>query len=148
MISAVLWVIFILPIASLFLLNQEVIKRYLPAALFVTVLNSILYEIAWEENWWRYQITLFNWDKIAPVHIVYSSYWVVTIWILYFTFQKFWLYAVVNIIADFLFVFTISAWMKHVGVFTGDMPMFMTGLLFISMAMLIYIFQRWYENKN
>ncbi|WP_343752085.1 hypothetical protein [Lentibacillus halophilus] len=107
-----------------------------------------MYEIAWEENWWRYQITLFDWDKITPVHIVYSSYWVVTIWVFYFTFQKFWLYLVVNVIADVLFVFTVSAWMKHVGIFTGDLSMVMTALLFILMAVLIYIFQRWYEKET
>jgi hypothetical protein len=114
-------------------------------ALFVTVLNTILYSIAWEYNWWRYEHSLFSWDRVTPVPIIYSAYWVITIWIFYFTFRRFWLYLIVNVIADSLFGVVLKLW-KEVGIFNGDLPIMIRVLILISFSLIIYMYQIWYES--
>jgi len=47
MINVFAWLIFIIPLISLFFLSKTVIRRYISVALLVTVMNVILYEIAW-----------------------------------------------------------------------------------------------------
>lgn len=148
MINVFLWSVFIIPLVSLFFLGQKVIKRYLSVALLVTVMNVILYEVAWESNWWRYKESLFNWDKVTPVPIIFSAYWVITIWIFRFTFRKFWIYLIVNVIADSLFIFALASWMKNVGIYSGDMSGLATTLIFISFSIVIYFYQMWYEKDN
>ena len=148
MINVFLWSVFIIPLVSLFFLGRSVIKRYISVALLVTVMNTILYEMAWEYNWWRYKETLFSWDKVTPASIVFSAYWVITIWIFKFTFRKFWTYIIVNVIADSLFIFILAAWMKRVGIYSGNMSGITMVLIFTIFSLVIYIYQMWYEKDN
>lgn len=143
--SLLLWSVFIIPLISLFFLDRSVIKRYLSVALLVTVMNVILYEMAWEYNWWRYKESIFHWDRITPAHIVFSAYWVITIWIFRYTFRKFWLYFIVNVISDCLFIFILAAWMKKIGIYTATMSGMTMVLIFTFFSVIIYLYQMWYE---
>jgi hypothetical protein len=71
----------------------------MPVALFVTVINTLIYQAAYHYNWWR-EVGLFGWDKVANVPWVYSAYLVATIWIFKFTYRRFWRYLIVNLILD------------------------------------------------
>ncbi len=147
MINIINWLIFIIPLASLFFLGQNVIRKYISVALLITVINIILYSIAWEFNWWRYEESLFNWDRVTPVPIIYSAYWVITIWIFHFTFRKFWIYLIVNVIADTLFGFILELWRKA-EIYTGNMSNMRVVLIFISLSIIIYIYQMWYDRQE
>ncbi|MBP1971071.1 hypothetical protein J2Z83_003208 [Virgibacillus natechei] len=147
MINVFAWLIFIIPLVSLFFLGQTIIRRYISVALFVTVINTILYSIAWEYNWWRYEESLFNWDQVTPVPIIFSAYWVITIWIFRFTFRKFWVYLIVNIIANCLFGLVLELWRKA-EIYSGNMSNVTVVLIFISLSIIIYIFQVWYERNR
>lgn len=147
MVKVVLWSFFILPWISLFLLNNSVIRRYIPVALFATVVNTIMYQIAWAYDSWKYNETLFWWDNVAQIHAVNGVFWVGTIWIFYFTFRKFWIYLVVNLIVDCIYSFGFRALWKKLKITTGygNLSPLEAILIMTIMAIIFYVYQMWQE---
>ncbi|MBT2686626.1 hypothetical protein J7I93_00350 [Bacillus sp. ISL-47] len=149
MIKLVVWSIFIIPWVSLFFLNQSVLRRYMPVALLATVLNTIVAQLAWTYNWWEFKETLFSWDKIAPLFTVYSIFLAGTIWIFYFTFRKFWLYFIVNIIVDLFYGFVFTKFLNSLHIRENGSFSPMANLLAMTiLAVLLYIYQLWQEGNT
>jgi hypothetical protein len=147
MVKMVIWSIFIIPWISLIFLDRSAIRRYMPVALFATVLNTILAQMAWSYNWWKFKETLFSWDKIAPLFTVYGIFLVGTIWIFYFTFRKFWIYIVVNLIVDCIYSFGFRALWKKLKITTsaGNLSPIEGILIMTIISISLYIYQMWQE---
>ncbi|SET00967.1 hypothetical protein SAMN05660297_01184 [Natronincola peptidivorans] len=140
------WLIFLAPIASLVLIGNKTLKRFLPVALFVTVVVTLIYQAAYHYNWWR-EPGLFEWDKVANIPWVYSAYLVATIWIFKFTYGKFFVYLITNLILDGVYIYLWYPIQQNLGLASGEMSPHITYLMMIGVALLIYVFQIWYE-KN
>ncbi|ABR47628.1 hypothetical protein Amet_1429 [Alkaliphilus metalliredigens QYMF] len=108
------WLIFLIPIASLVLIGDKTLRRFLPVTLFVTVVNTLIYQAAYHYNWWR-EPGLFDWEKVANIPWVYSAYLVATIWIFKFTYGKFIVYLITNLILDgvYIYIFMVSNTRKN-----------------------------------
>ncbi|WP_223588329.1 hypothetical protein [Neobacillus bataviensis] len=147
MINLIFWAFFLVPWLSLFFLKNSAIRRYMPVALFATVINTIFYQIAWTYGWWKYKETLFSWDKVAQVHTVYGVFLVGTIWIFYFTFRKFWIYFLVNLITDCIYSFGFRALWKKLGITTsGGNLSPLEGIMYMTLiSITLYIYQLWQE---
>ncbi|MFC0210906.1 hypothetical protein ACFFK0_00325 [Paenibacillus chartarius] len=118
----------------------------MPVALFATVLSTIVNQIAWTYQWWTFKVTLFPWDKVIPLPTVYGVFLVGTIWIFAFTFRKFWLYVLVNLIVDGIYVFALSVWLNHLGVReSGNLPPLINLSLMTAFAQILYVYQMWQE---
>lgn len=148
MIKVILYSLFIIPYLSLFFLNTTVIRRYLPVALFVTVINTIIDQIAYVNNWWRYTETLFSWDKITAVHLEYSFFMVITIWIFHYTFGRFWLYLLVNFCLDAFSAFVFFPTLQKLKMDVLKISGITIILLMVSTSVVIYLFQNWLEGKE
>lgn len=99
----IMWGLFILSWLSLLFIGKVHLKRFLPVALlFVTVINTIIYQAAYHYDWWR-EMSLFRWDKMANIPWVYSRYLVATIWIFKLTFGRFIIYIITNLFYSPLF---------------------------------------------
>ncbi|WP_331460448.1 hypothetical protein [Gracilibacillus suaedae] len=140
----ILWGMFLIPIASLVLVGDKTFKRFLPVALFVTVINTLIYQAAYHYNWWR-EPGLFAWDKVANIPWVYSAYLVATIWIFKFTYGKFIAYIITILILDGAYIYLWYPIQQKLGLATGEMSPHITYLTMIGVALLIYLFQIWYE---
>lgn len=104
----ILWSSLILPWLSLFFMKKESIKRYMPVAIFVSLLVTILFEVAYTFKWWVMLDKIAPWGNITNVAFTYGTFLVGTIWIFYFTYRKFWAYMVTNILIDGIFAFGLS----------------------------------------
>lgn len=142
--NIILWSLLIIPILSLFFLGRSNIRRYMPVALFVTVVNTMIYQAAYHYNWWR-ESGLFGWDYVANVPWVYSAYWIATIWIFKYTFGRFWRYLIVNLILDGGYIFVWYPIQIRLGMASGWLPNYITYLMMISVSLLIYVYQMWQE---
>jgi len=142
----VLWSLLIIPLLSLIFVGQSHLRKYMPVALFVTVINTLIYQAAYHYNWWR-ETGLFGWDKVANVPWVYSAYLVATIWIFKFTYRKFWRYFIVNLVLDGSYVYIWYPIQRKLGMAEGWLPSFTTYLLMIGVALLIYLYQMWQEGE-
>lgn len=150
MVELVLWSFFIIPWISLIFLhklNKDAVRRYMPVALFATVINTIFYQIAWTYDWWKYKETLFAWDKVAQIHTVYGVFLVGTIWIFYFTFGKFWLYFIVNLIIDCIYSFGFRALWRKLKITTagGNLTPLEGILIMTFIAIILYGYQKWQQ---
>jgi hypothetical protein len=72
----IMWSFLIVPWLSLLLLKREVVKRYMPVAIFTALLVTIYNELGP--------------SLITFVPFVYGGFLVGTIWFFYFTFGKLW----------------------------------------------------------
>ena len=136
--------IFLIPIASLALIGGKTLRRFLPVALFVTVVNTLMYQAAYHYNWWI-ESGLFNWDKVANIPWVYSAYLVATIWIFKYTYGKFIAYLITNLVLDGVYIYLWYPIQQKLGLATGEMSPHITYLIMIGVSLLIYVFQIWYE---
>jgi hypothetical protein len=84
----IMWGLFIGSWFTMLFIGKAHLKRFLPVALFVTVMNTMIYQAAYHYNWWR-EMPLFEWDKMANIPWVYSGYLVATSWIFKLTYGRF-----------------------------------------------------------
>lgn len=142
-----MWSFFIIPWISLLFLDRTTIRRYMPVALFATVINTLLYQVAWTYDWWKYKETLFPWDKVAQVHTVYGVFLVGTIWIFALTFRKFWVYFIANLLVDSVYAFGFRALWKKLGITTagGNLPPYGSLLIMTAIGITLYLYQMWQE---
>ncbi|AEI43371.1 hypothetical protein [Paenibacillus mucilaginosus] len=146
MIQLILWSFFLVPWLSLFLMNRKALGRYMPVALLATVMNTIVYQMAWTYGWWKYKETLFPWDKVAQVHTVYGAFLAGTLWIFRFTYGRFWIYMMVNIGVDLTYAFGLRMLWKTLGITAGgNLPPWGSFALMTFMALLLYLYQMWQE---
>lgn len=142
--QAILWSFLIIPWLSLIFLDRRSIRRYMPVALFVTVVNTLIYQAAHHYNWWR-EAGLFKWDYIANVPWVYSAYLVTTIWVFRFTYGRFWRYLIVNLVVDGAYIYGWYPIQTKLGMASGWLPPFPTYMMMTAVAILIYGYQMWQE---
>lgn len=140
-----LWSFLILPWPTLLFLGKESIKRYMPVAVFVSLLVTILFEAAHALKWWVMIDQIVPWGYITNVSFVYGIFLVGTIWIFHFTFRNFWIYLVTNVIIDGLFAFVLNNFFEgriYRLVNFNELQVF---LLMIGLALTIYVYHRWQE---
>gem|GEM_PF-2544205 len=142
----VIWSLFIVPYLSLYFLDRSAIRRYMPVALLTIALNTLINQMAWTFDWWKFKMTLFSWDKIVPLFTVYGVFFIGTIWIFAFTFRKFWLYMFVNVIVDLGYGFGLASMLENLGVRErGDFSPLQNLILMTVFAVILYVYQLWQE---
>lgn len=143
----IMWGLFIASWFSLLFIGKIHLKRYLPVALFVTVINTIIYQAAYHYNWWR-EMPLFEWDEMANIPWVYSGYLVATIWIFKLTYGRFIIYMITNLLLDGAYIYLWYPVQRKLGMASGEMSPHTTFAIMIGVAVIIYLFQVWYEKDN
>lgn len=144
----ILWSLLILPYASLFLLNMDTVRRYMPVALFMTVIHTLAYQAAYHYGWWNEaDSSLFGWDKVVPVPWVYGAYLVIVIWVFHFTFRKFWVYLTVNILLGALFMYIVYPIWQRIGIVSSKstLPTIAIVAMMVGFSLIIYLYQLWQD---
>lgn len=89
-------------------LGKQTIKRFLPAALVISLFvfgeNLVARRRVW---WWFY--------KIGITPLIAGPFFVGTMWILKFTYGTFFRYIAVNLLVHLFFVNVIVDWFKRIG---------------------------------
>jgi hypothetical protein len=150
----VLWTILIAPWFSLFFLKKDDIKRFMPVSIFSSFLMLLYNVIAYNQKHWIVKVTIVPWFKHFFMPGILGAFLIITLWIFYYTYRKFWVYLITNLILDFMFaifpihylfqdklkiyqLINITPWGRFV--------------LFVSLSIIIYGYHRWQEtiyNKN
>jgi hypothetical protein len=141
----VLWALLILPWLSLLLMNKEAVKRYMPVAIFGSVLVTIWNEFAYTLNWWKFKILLVPW-LVTNIAFVYGTFVAGTIWIFYFSFRKFWVFLLTNIVVDGFLAFPANYTFQRIGMYRMDnyngWKVWFTS---VGLAIVLYLYQVWQE---
>lgn len=139
-----LWFLLIAPWFLLIPLKKNKVKRFFPAGLFGSLLLTLIFQIADRFKWWEIKENIILLTNNTTS--VYGIFLVGTIIILYFTYVRFWIYIITNLIIDCILVFGISTWYEHLGIYKLiNINSFGVLLLTCLVSLAIYTFQKWLE---
>ncbi|QFT87753.1 hypothetical protein FIU87_03725 [Bacillus sp. THAF10] len=147
----VLWSVLILPWCSLFFLDKKVVKRFMPVAIFASFLMTLYNMVAFNQKHWELLVSIIPTLKPLFSSGVLGAFLVITIWIFHFTYGKFFVYLLTNIIVDFMFaVFPIHYLFQEkfkIYKLINISPWERYGL-FVFLSVVIYIYHKWQEGER
>ncbi|MDQ0254852.1 hypothetical protein J2S74_002231 [Evansella vedderi] len=139
--------LFALPWLTLIFMKKEIIKRYTPVATFSALIVTLHGEMAYTQEWLKQEVPITDW-LITFVPFTFGSFLIGTIWIFAFTYGRFWLYLIVNILVDAFFAFGLHKFLiVPLGIVTelkhGSLEVF---IAFLIMALFLYAYQLWIDS--
>lgn len=132
----------------IFFLPRKSFKRYLPVTLFCSCILLIESLLNFIFKWWEVKggIKYAVFDTLA---FVFGPFFTINLWVFHFTYGKFSLYAICNLIMDLLFAYPFNAVSQKIGHY--KLKKFNSTILFLisySLALLNYVFQKSIEKAN
>lgn len=138
------WSLLILPWFLLLFFDKQRIKRFFPVLLLSIVLNSLVYQLAQRLNWFTVSENLPFLTNISPS--VYGMFAVGTLLIFYFTYGRFWLYFIVNLLFDILQSYVVTPFYGKLHLFERqEMNGFQSVLIMTVMSLIMYMYQKWQD---
>lgn len=138
------WVIIILPWLTLFFMKKESIKRYMPIALLSIIYSMIAVQVGDSLKWWVVKEMPY---PLRSLPNIFGLNPVMTMWIFYFTYGRFWLYMTTEIVANLVFSYLYLGYflsIRNIFQFTGGSP-FRVVLMTTTAGILLYCYQKWQE---
>jgi hypothetical protein len=84
-------------------LGKNVLKKYLPAAIFICILTKFLDIYGERKKWWRF------YKGISPLNSMdffnFGPYFVTSLWMLKWFYGRFWLFFTSNTLLQIIFIF-------------------------------------------
>lgn len=138
----------LLTLLTLPLLGMRNIKRFLPASILIGLVEMITLQIGKKRKWWVFynkpNSYLFN---EFPYNI--SVFFVVSMWVMKWTYGNFIRFLFLNGIINSFFAFPFSKFARKIRYYTlVRISHFQFFLYFFSKAILFYCLQLLFENKN
>jgi len=104
--KAILWSMLVPPWLTLFFMKRQEIKRWIPAALFVMVTNTIIVEVGVTWHIWETHENAYPLSEM--ISYIYGVLPVGAMWILKYTYGRFWLYAAVQLAGSLVLVLVVQ----------------------------------------
>lgn len=125
----------------LFFLPKNSFKRFLPVTLFCSCILLIETLLNLVFKWWKVKggNKYFVFDSLA---FIFGPFFTINLWVFHFTYGKFSLYALCNLIMDLLFSYPLNAFLQKIGHY--KLKKFNSTILFLisySLALLNYVFK-------
>lgn len=79
-IRMLLYLLLFLPWITLGLANKQTIKRYMPVTIFSSFLMTILFQVAYQYDWWTIHKYIVPWEYMIDVSFAYGVFAVGTFW--------------------------------------------------------------------
>ncbi|KAA0563179.1 hypothetical protein F0342_14260 [Bacillus sp. CH30_1T] len=135
----------LLPWLSLPLLRKKTLKRFLPGTLFMCVYLVAEGILATRRKWWWFPFSIKP-NVLAELPLILGPFFVGSFWIFKYTYGKFSIYFLVNLIVDSFFTIFMLNWFKKIGYVTLiRFTRIQLSLLFLLKSVLMYGFQYCYE---
>lgn len=140
-----MWSILVLPWLTLFFMNKEDIKRFMPVALFSALTSVLVVELGENLGWFIYGETTY--PLRTAFYIIFGLNSVTTMWFFYFIYGQFLKYMVIDIILNCGFIYLFHVYfLGNRGLFheVGITPLINVLITTIDGA-LVYGYQMWQE---
>lgn len=143
----ILWGMLILPWLTLMVMPRQDIKRWMPAALFVMVANTLIIEAGVTWKVWQTQENIYPLNEM--ISYVYGALPIGAMWILKYTYGRFWLYSLMQIAGGLVLIFLVQPLLHQRGIFVwlNENALSGVGAFAITVVHLIsvYLYQMWQE---
>jgi len=140
-------IMFILPWFSIPLLGKKTVKRFWPACLFIAIVVRLESIIAKKRRWWYF------YEKIIPntageFPLIWGPFFIGSMWILKFTYGKFWIYTITNFVIDTAFTFPFVSFLEKFRIASLiQLKKYQLSILFFIKSLLLYGFQSFKEKR-
>ncbi|WP_371380892.1 hypothetical protein [Sporomusa aerivorans] len=143
--QVILWSMLIVPWLTLFFMPKENIKYFMPVAIFSALTSILVVEAGESLGWFTYGEEIF----LLRTHsyIIFGLNIITTIWLLHFTYGKFWIYLAIDIVLNFAFIYLVHVYfLGNRGLFqeVGISP-FLNASITTLDGVLVYGYQMWQE---
>jgi hypothetical protein len=136
-----LLLLMLLPWLSVPFLGKKSFKRFSLAAMLISVVFAIQSVISHRRGWWRVYPKLIP-NVIGEFPFIVGPFYVGAMWILKFTYGKFFRYLLLNLGVDFFHIYIFVTWLKSQGIAALiRLKNYQALLLFKLNAILMYGFQ-------
>lgn len=140
------WASLIFSWLSTLFLKKEDLRRYMPVSLFCMLTFTFIFETGITLHWWAIKENFFPLVNM-PVFI-YGAYLIGTIWIFKYTYGRFWLFIITNIVLDYFLIFFLLDWFVQRGIWESYISHSQVLLITTALAILIYGYQMWQEGQT
>lgn len=141
------WLMLIAPWFLLIFIDKRKFSKFLSVAFFTTLLDTILFQMAHIWNWWTITNNVFFLTDVSSFE--YGFLPIVTIYVFYFTYPRFWLFVGTNIILDAVQAFIISPFIfEKFGLYRLNINRFGFFLVIFCIVPIIYYYQKWYDKVS
>ncbi|MCB5238661.1 hypothetical protein AB1L07_25020 [Niallia alba] len=136
----------LLPWITAPLLGKDTLKRYLPASAIMTLIVRLTNVVARRRKWWWW------YERIHPkipgdVPFMFGPFFVSSIWILKWTYGKFFNFLALNIAFESIFTYVLLPYFTKFGIASiVRLPKMKTMALFTVLASILYALQFLYDN--
>lgn len=128
----------ILPWMSIPFIGKKAIKKYVLASITMSVYLVLEGRFAEKKKWWWFPYNIKH-NVLAELPLIIGPFFIGSIWILKYTFGKFNLYLLVNLLIDSLFTYFVMDWFKKVGYVTYvKLTKFQLSIVFLIKTFLLY----------
>jgi hypothetical protein len=135
----------LLPWLSLPLLRKKTLKRFLPGTLFMCVYLVAEGILATRRKWWWFPFSIRP-NVLAELPLILGPFFVGSFWIFKYTYGKFSMYLLLNLMVDSFFTIFMLNWFKKIGYVTLiRFTRLQLSLIFMLKSILMYGFQYYYE---
>lgn len=142
--QVLLWGMLVIPWLTLFFMPKKDRKRWMPAALFIIVTSTIIQDAGLTMKMFEMRENVIPFRDQLPM--AYGLMPVATMWILQYTYGRFWLYALLELILGFVFAYALLPWLSLRGTQVWiKATALSTFLPSIPHFIAIYLFQMWQE---
>lgn len=139
--KSLLLLVMILPWFTVPILGKDTFKRFLPAGLFISLVVRIVNFIAKKRRWWWWYETLSP-KMSGVIPFMWGPFLVGSMWILKWTYGKFFRYMLLNLVVDGMFTYGLVYYLHKFGIASlVRMKKIQLMYVFIFEALLLYGFQ-------
>lgn len=136
----------IMPWVTAPLLRKKTLKLYLPAGIFIALMVRLANVVAKKRKWWWWYETLHP-RLSGVIPFMLGPFFVGSIWILKWTYGKFFRYFALNMLFDGMFTYVGVPILTKFGVASlVRMKKIQLMYVFIFLTLILYAFQFLYEN--
>lgn len=130
---------------SLPLLGKKTVKRFFLSSILMSLYIILEFRFAEKRKWWWFPASLRQ-NFLGGFPLILGPFLIGSMWILKFTYGKFNLYLLVNILIDSLFTYFGMNWFKKIGYASlVRLTKFQLSLVFLIKSFVLYGFQILFE---
>ncbi|MBP2662055.1 MAG: hypothetical protein H6Q71_3 [Firmicutes bacterium] len=140
--QVILWGTLIIPWLTLLFMPKEDIKRYISVGLLSAILSIIALNTGISNMWWAIRENIYPFVGVHP--FFFSLFIILPMWLIKYTYGRFWLYLTVDTIINAVYAFAGLPWLGTRGII--DFNSSLIAFIFASIiSVILYKFQIWQE---
>ncbi|MBT2682422.1 hypothetical protein [Bacillus sp. ISL-37] len=135
----------VLPWLSLPLLGRQTFRKFLPGTLFMAIYLIFEGRLAEKRKWWWFPFKIKP-NVLGELPLIWGPFFIGSFWIMKYTYKKFNLYLLVNILIDSLFTYYgLDIFKKFGYVSLVRLTKFQLSIVFLIKTLVLYGFQVFYD---